>query len=126
MPAGTLKPPAVFPKELRICIQSEGCTLDELARRLLARHSSLTSHRLLPDSFPNDHGWLVDAIQRLLALQSADEPWPLSIPAGEFIPAVAKCLPRVFLAEWRLTVAAALDTLRANDPASGNPSGSGP
>src|SRR5258708_30137241 len=126
MPAGTLKPPADFPEELRICIQSEGCTVDELARRLLAGHSSLTSHRPLPDPFPNDYDWLVDAIQRLLALQFADETWPLSIPAGEVIPAAAKCLPRVFLAEWRLTVAAALDTLRANDLASGNPRGGGP
>ena len=121
MTAGVQRPRAELPKELRSCLDQDGCNEDELARRLLAKHVSLTRHRQPSDAALSDNDWLVDAVQRVLALQFADEPWPISIPEHEFVLAVAKQLPQALLAERRLRCAAALDILRSI--ASGNIAG---
>lgn len=114
--------PLVFPRELARCLKAEGCGHAEFAGRLLAgpHAQSLVRFRVQPDAFADDHAWLVDCIKRALF----DVDWPIEIPADVFIPTAAQSLLRAFLVEWRLTAAAALDTLRASDPQDpNNPAG---
>ena len=90
---------AVFPIVLRDCLAVEDIDRDELVRRLTAQGTP---------------GALVQAVDVLLSMHVLADAWPCD--EVEFIRAASPCFPSVLQAEWRLTTAAALDTMRRADP----------
>ena len=113
--------PTTLGPVLKDCLLREPITPEQFARCLLEKAFPASQYSNYKASSAEEVARLAKMIEGLFQATLAAS-WPFApMEFNTFVDYAVQCLPNVFEASWRLTVAEALDTMMRNDPPVGLP-----